>query len=295
MGFLSRLQQVDRRWVSLVVLVILALPLVIKIDLPIIPLPPTKQLKAYIDGLPKDKLIVIACDWEAGTKGECDPLTTAMMDYLMREGRPFAIFSLIPQGPELAGVIAERLARKHQVRYGEAWINWGYRPNFTTTLIAMMSDLPGTIKTDTRGVDVSTYPMMQGLKSLKDVGLLYNVTGTGILELYIQFCSGTALAQGCTAVVGPELYPYLQSGQIKGLLVGLGGAAQFETLTGFKDEHGAPGGQGSQRMGSQSLGHLLVMLLIIFGNLGAWASERAGAAGTARTGDDDAPIDEEER
>ncbi len=243
-------------------------------DLPIIPLPPTKQLKTFIDALPPDKLIVIACDWEAGTKGECDPLTTAMMDYLMREGRPFAIFSLIAQGPELAQSIAEDLARQHGVKYGEAWINWGYRPNFATTLIAMMSDLPGTIKTDIRGVDVTTYPMMRGLKSLKDAGLLYNVTGTGILQLYIQFCSGTALAQGCTAVVGPELYPYLQSGQIKGLLVGLGGAAQFETLTGFTDVNGTPGGQGSRRMGSQSLGHLLVMLLIVLGNLGAWASER---------------------
>lgn len=275
MDLLIRLRQVDRRFVSLLVLLILALPLIVKVDLPIIPLPPTEKLKDFIDALPQDKLIVIACDWEAGTKGECDPLTTAVMDYLMREGRPFAIFSLIPQGPELAQIIAERLAAKHGVKYGEAWINWGYRPNYATTLIAMMNNLPGTIKTDIRGDDVTRFPMMQGIKSLKDVGLLYNVTGTGILQLYIQFCSGVALAQGCTAVVGPELYPYLQSGQIKGLLVGLGGAAQFERLTEFKDEDGSPGGQGSRRMGSQSLGHLLVMVLIVLGNLGAWASERA--------------------
>ena len=282
-----KLRQLDRRMVSVLVLVMLALPLIVKVHLPIFAFPATVELKDYIDGLPKDKLVVIACDWEAGTKGECDPLTTAMMDYLMREARPFAIFSLIPQGPELAEVIAGDLAAKHGVKYGEAWVNWGYRPNYQTTLIAMMNDLPGTIKTDIRDKPLSDYPIMEGVKSLKDVGLLYNVTGTGILQLYIQFCSGVPLAQGCTAVVGPELYPYLQSGQIVGLLVGLGGAAQFETETNFIGADGTPGGQGTQRMGSQSLGHLLVMLLIVFGNLGAWASDKrargpaAGAEGEA--------------
>ncbi len=273
---LVRLRDIDRRIVSLLTLLVLAVPLLVRVPLPIEAFPATKDLKAFIDQMPRDKLVLIACDWDASVKGECDPLTTAMMDYLMRENRPFAIFGLIPQGPELAEVIARDLAKKHGKQYGADYLNWGYRPNFTTTLIAMMSDLPATLKTDVRDVDVTSYPMMKGIRSLKDVGLIYNVTGTGILSIYIQFCGGVPLAEGGTAVIGPELYPYLQSGQLVGLLVGLGGAAQFETITDFKDERGEPGGEGLRRMGSQSLGHLLVMVLIVLGNLGVWAERRLG-------------------
>lgn len=287
--WLGRFREIDRRVISLLTLLMLALPLIVRVNLPIVAFPATAQLKNYIDQLPPDKLVVLACDWDASVKGECDPLTTTVMDYLMRENRPFAIFSLIPQGTELAEVIAQDLSIKHGKEYGKDWINWGYRPNFTTTLIAMMNDLPATLKTDTRNVALTEYPMMAGVRSLKDVGLIYNITGTGILALYIQFCGGVPLAQGCTAVVGPELYPYLQSGQIVGLLVGLGGAAQFETITEFRGPNGEVGGQGLQRMGSQSLGHLLIMILIVMGNLGLWAARKQGLEKRER------PLDEEDR
>ncbi|MCC7491539.1 MAG: hypothetical protein IT204_04290 [Fimbriimonadaceae bacterium] len=277
--FLVRLRQIDRRVIAALTLLCLAVPLKVPLPLKMVPLPATKKLKTTIDELPPGKLVVITCDWEAGTKGECEPLTTTVMDYLMRQNRPFAIVSFAQQGAKLGQQVAFKLAAKHQKEYGRDWINWGYKPNYDKTLLAMMTDLPGTIKEDINGTPVAQLTLMQGVRTLKDVGMLYNVAGSGLLDMYIQFCSGDiTLAQACTAVMGPERYPYLQSGQIKGLLVGLGGAAQFEQLTEFKDEFGNPRGKGLQRMGSQSLGHLLVMFLIVIGNLAVWAEKRVGAA-----------------
>ena len=274
---LVKLWNIDRRIVSGLVLLVLALPLVVPMRLPIVVLPATEQLRRTIDAVPRDKLIVLAMDWDSSVQGECRPLTTALIDYLMRENRPFAIFALIAQGPELTESIAEELAVRNHKQYGEAWVNWGYRPNYQTTLIAMMNNLPDTIKTDIHQRPLSDYPLMKGVRSLKDVGLIYEVTGTGLLDVYVQFVGGVPLAQGCTAVIGPQQYPLLQSGQLKGLLVGLGGAAQFETLTGYRGPKGETGGEGIRRMGSQSLGHLLVMALIVLGNLGAWAAGQLAA------------------
>lgn len=274
MDWLVRFRSVDRRVINTLVVLVLAFPILVRFPLPMVPFNETKKLKEYVDSLAPGKLVVIACDWEAGTKGECEPLTAAMIDYLFRRGQPFAIFSLVPQGTELGQGVAERLAVKHRKQYGVDWINWGYRPQVVTTLIAMMNDVPGLLKKDIRDVDLTTYPMMKGVKSLRDVGLIYEVTGTSLVEAYVQFCAGVPLAEGCTAVMGPEMYPYMQSGQMKGLLVGLGGAAQFETVTDFRDEEGQLGGQGLRGMGSQSLGHLLVMVLIVLGNLGLWAERR---------------------
>jgi hypothetical protein len=269
-------RRIDRRIIATLTMLMLALPLIFNIPLTIVAFPATTQLKAYIDGVPKDKLIVVAADWDASTKGECQPLTTAVIDYLMKTDHKFAVFGFIPQGPELVQEICEELAPKHGKTYGVDWVTWGYRPQYVQTLIALMNDIPGTMKTDIKKVPLDQYPITALARNLKEVGLLYEVTGTSLLNVYLQFAAGVPLANGCTAVIGPEQYPYLQSGQLKGLLVGLGGAAQFETVTGFRTADGGLG-KGMRGMGSQSLGHFLVMLLIVLGNLGVWAAARTGA------------------
>ena len=272
---LARSRSIDRRWIALATVLMLAVPLVVRMPLPIIPFPATKSLKTAIDAVPENKLIIVAVDWDAATKGECQPLTAAVIDYLLKTNKKFALFAFIPQGPELAQALTEDLAAKYPGKeYGKDWVNWGYRPNAVNTLMAMMNDIPGTLKTDIRKRQLTDDPVTKLAPSLKDVGLLYHVSGTALFRTYLQFCAGVPLANAVTAVMGPEMYPYLQSGQTKGLLVGLGGAAQFEADGEFKDKDGTMGGDGTTRMGSQSLGHLLVMVLIVLGNLGVWAQKR---------------------
>jgi hypothetical protein len=271
---LANFRNIDRRIVSLLTIVVLAVPLVVRIPLPIHAFPATTKLKDYIDRLPKDKIVLLAVDWDSGTRGECRPQTEAMINYLMRQDRKFAIFSFVPQGPELTEDLAEADAAQFHKTYGKDWVNWGYRPNPLVTLIGMMNDVAGAMKTDIRHNDLTKDPITQQVKSLKDCGLLMEITGTGLLNTYLQFCAGVPMANGCTAVIGPETYPYLQSGQLQGLLVGLGGAAQFESITDYRNAKGRPGGEGGVGMGSQSMGHLLVMILIVLGNLGVWAAKK---------------------
>lgn len=274
---LAWFRTIDRRVISTLTLLMLAVPLLVPMKLPMFAMAPVKALKAYIDQLDQDELIVIAVDWDSGTKGECGPQTTAILDYLMRQKRPFAIVGFAAQGPTLAQDIAVSLAAKHGVSYGQAWINWGYKTNLVTTLNAMMNDLTSIVKADIiTGRPITEFPMMEGVHSLKDVGLLIEITGATYIDSYLRYTGGVPLAHACTAVIGPEAYPYLQSGQFKGLLVGLGGAAQFEEITGFEDDDPIPGGEARKRMGSQSLGHLLIMLLIVLGNLGAYGARRLG-------------------
>lgn len=269
-NFLSKFRQIDPRIIYLLVFVVIAIPILLHISMPIYPTQESKDLKDFLEKMPPGKLVVIAADWQAGTKGECAPLTAAMMEYLMKAGRPFAIFSLVPQGPELAQRLAEDTASRYHRKYGEDWVNWGFKPSARTTLIAMNQDVIGTIKTDIRHTPLEKVPCMKGVKSLKDVGLVYEVTGSALTDFYLQFVTRAPLALGCTAVIGPEQYPYYISGQWRGLLVGLRGAAEFETLTDFKQ------GKGLKLMPAQSFAHLLIIVLIIMGNLGMLAARKLG-------------------
>ncbi|MGC9317013.1 MAG: hypothetical protein ACP5KN_03125 [Armatimonadota bacterium] len=67
-----------------------------------------------------------------------------------------------------------------------------------------------------------------------------------------------------------DLYPYLQSHQLVGLINGLKGAAEYELLLGLEGED-APGMLG---MSAQSIAHLLIIVLVIVGNIAYFASGR---------------------
>ncbi|MGH2668986.1 MAG: hypothetical protein ACRDH5_07710, partial [bacterium] len=65
---------------------------------------------------------------------------------------------------------------------------------------------------------------------------------------------------GCTAVSAPEYYPYLQSGQLQGLLGGMAGAAEYEKARNEK-------GLATKGMDAQSLAHIFVAFCIVLGNV----------------------------
>ncbi|MEK6662037.1 MAG: hypothetical protein AABY63_09180, partial [candidate division NC10 bacterium] len=71
---------------------------------------------------------------------------------------------------------------------------------------------------------------------------------------------GFELGGGVTAVIAPGLYPFLDTGQINGLIGGLRGAAEYEILIEMK-------GKGMAGMDAQSATHFIIIGLILLCNL----------------------------
>jgi hypothetical protein len=71
-----------------------------------------------------------------------------------------------------------------------------------------------------------------------------------------------------TAVMAPTYYPYLDTGQMAGMLTGIKGAGDYEGLLGTHSF-------GSRAAGALSLVYALIILLIILGNVGYYASRAA--------------------
>jgi len=68
------------------------------------------------------------------------------------------------------------------------------------------------------------------------------------------------MSSGTTSVQVNEVIPYVQTGQLIGLLAGMPGAAEYEKLI------NSPG-IAIQGMAAQSFAHIVIVLFIIFGNL----------------------------
>jgi len=112
--------------------------------------------------------------------------------------------------------------------------------------------------------------MMKHIQNYNDVKAVLNVSGTSATDWWISYGVGrynVPLAIGVTGVMATDYYPYWQTGQIFGLLGGLKGAAEYETLVGTP-------GKAVEGMKVQMVAHLIIIFFIIVGNIGYFATTK---------------------
>ena len=272
----ERLQQIPRYYVYVLLAGVVTWQILAPKPLPIVPSKATRGVYEAIAAVPDDKLVVISTDWDASTQAETGPMTEAVMHACFQHRKRFAIMNLQPpMGVKLANDIAQRVAEEYGAQYGADWCNWGYKYGYDNVLIAMAKNLPRTIGDDFHGTAVGDLPMMAGVEDISSIGLVVEITGLSSISEYwiglIQGVYGTPFASGYTAVMAPIYYPFLDSGQMQGMLVGAKGAAEMEVLVNRPAEAGAI-------MNVQSWAHVLIIALIVLGNLGYLFGRRGGRA-----------------
>ena len=97
--------------------------------------------------------------------------------------------------------------------------------------------------------------------------------------IYAQGRYGVPLAIGTTAVLATDWYPYLQSGQIIGLIGGLKGAAEYENLVNWKfkmEGRSLFGMKAIRNMNAVTIAELLIILFILLGNIGYFLEKKGG-------------------
>jgi hypothetical protein len=264
--FWQRLQQIPRYHIYLLMAAVVVWQILFPMPLPIAPSRPTQGVYEAIRAVPDDKLILISTDWDASTQAETGPQTESIIHACLQNGRRFAIMNLSPpMGAKLANDIAERVTRDYDAQYGVDWCNWGYKYGFDNVLIALAKNIPKTIGDDFHGTPVGELPMMEGVQDIASIGLVIEITGlAGVTEMWIgliQGVYGTPFASAYTAVMAPGYYPFLDSDQMQGMLVGAKGAAEMEVLV-------SRPARASMIMNVQSWAHVLIIALIIVGNAG---------------------------
>lgn len=272
------IQSIDRRIIYLVVFIVVSVPFFLPISLPMKANEPVQklydkveQIAEYNKTAKRKKVVLFAMEWSPAVQAECWPETEAMVEHCFRRGIPFIIMSVFqPEGPMLAQGITEKRAeefkKKHGVDkvYGVDWVNFGYKRMNLSAFLAFVKDLYSQVTSDHEGTPIRSVPMMKNVDSIRDVDLVFYVTGSGGVEWWIQYMqpeTGADVSTGCTAILGPSMYPYLDSGQMVGMMAGLSGAAQYEYLIGHK-------GRGTRGMGSQNLAHFWIIAMMILGNVG---------------------------
>ena len=271
------MQALDRRVIYVILLLSIIVPLLASHFT--VPIVPSKQSQDFYDTVENigrtqpDKLVIVDGNWSPSTRGENQWQTEAILTHLMKRHLHFAILSFDPQNNTVTQQIIDQLAPKYGYVYGRDYVNWGYRPVavYAPTLKGLVQSIPGTIKKDYKGVPLASLGVMQGVQNMKDVSAVIEITPSATVDAWIGLVQGayhTPILFAPTAVMAPTYYPYLDSGQLSGMLTGVKGAGDYEYLIGTQ-------GFGTRATGALSLVYGLLIVLIILGNVGYYVTRRA--------------------
>jgi hypothetical protein len=259
-----RLSRIDRRVLFLIILVCVIIPLLVGARMRMTVTPPVRDLYDTIESLEPGSYIWLAADYDPGSMPELMPMNIALAEHLFRRNIRIISASLWPPGPPLSQRVLETIGAKYGKKYGRDFVNLGFKEGREAVMVSSAEDLRRTFPQDYFGTSWDRVPMLDDIGSLRDVEMIVCVSAgyPGIKEWIQQIATryDIMIGGGVTAVSGPEMYPYIQSGQLVGLLAGMKGAGEYEQLV------EAPG-LGIAGTVAQSTAHVMVVVFIIFANI----------------------------
>jgi hypothetical protein len=219
-------------------------------------------------------------DFGPNTIAENEPQAQVLIEHLFRRRIPVVLLSQYQQAERFLTKIPNEVAKRlesempgQQWRYGEAWVNAGFRPGGSIFIQSMVNaaDVSKFLGRDVNGMPISHYPNFSAIGGVERVKLVGEITGlVGVFDNIIQFFQKNdyrpTIVHGCTSITIPEAYIFLDSGQLKGLLEGIAGAAWYSEVL----KAHFPGSENKELLVTNtalSAAHIVLILLIVLGNI----------------------------
>ncbi|RMF10738.1 MAG: hypothetical protein D6762_00830 [Candidatus Neomarinimicrobiota bacterium] len=270
--FILRLGKLDRRWIFLIIAIVVALPLFFPLGLPIRPTNATQVAYDAMDALPAGSKVLVSFEYGPSTKPEIHPMAIAVLRHLFSKQIKVYVTCLWPDGQFMAEEALNQVAENEfHLKYGEDYVLLGFRPGNEAVVKGVVSNIRKMYTVDARGTLIDDIPMMKGVNQFSDFDFLFSASAgyPGTVE-WVQYASdptGVPMSTGTTSIQVNEVMPYVQSGQVKGILAGMPGAAEYEALI-------HQPGIGTSGMDAQSIAHLVIVLFIILGNIGFYIERK---------------------
>ena len=267
------LETVDRRWVFLLVAAAVIVPTLLPFSVPMPISNATQSAYDAVEALGEGELVILSLGNGPSSLAELQPQAQAVLRHCFRRGLRVFMMSLWPDAQPLgAGALLEVVESdefldpatgRSRLQDGVDFVDVGYRVSPNTVILRMATDIAGFFETDVRGEPLAPLAVMQGIRGFDQVGLVIDLAAGDSVDWWILYGNGrfgVDVAAGVTGVIVSQLFPYLNSGQLRGVIGGGVGAAEYEALV------GAPG-DGMKRVSTLSVVHGLVILLVVLGNV----------------------------
>ncbi len=259
------LLNIDRRIIFIFVALGVIIPALTSFNLPINPTPNVQSIYDTIEEVGKENgTVLISFDYGPGSMPEVQPMALSVLRHCFKRNVKVVGMCLWPQGVGLAQQAFDTTSKELGAEYGSDYVFLGFKTGFQSVVVSMGHDFHGTFPQDLPGNNTTELPVTKNIKGLADFDyvlcLAAGNTPDGIWIPFGQERYKFKFGLGCTAVMAPDQFPYLQSGQMNGMMGGLAGAAEYETLV-------QASGTATEGMRPQSVVHLIIIFFIILGNV----------------------------
>lgn len=284
MNIFDRMMLLDRRWVFLSLVIVCVVSYIIPFQIPIMVTDEVESIYDMIDTLPEGEIVLLAMDFDPSLLAELQPMTYAMAEHAFRKNLKVIFVTLSQNGPGMVDQAIREVAdsvrldrtyngvfyKGKEIVNGEDYTFLGYKPYFALIILGMGQNFRIPFPSDYYGTLLDSIPMMKGVLNYDQVACVVDICGGNVVDAWISYGQGRynfKLALGMTGVMAADYYPYLNSGQVVGIMGGLLGAAEYEQLT-------DNAGLAKDGMRVQVFAHLLIILFILMGNIGYFMSQR---------------------
>lgn len=285
MKMINLLTKIDRRIIYLILFAVVTLPIIFPTAKSVRVMPPVEKLYNAIDTIPEDRALIIDFDYDPQTLPEIEPMAFAILRHAFSKRIKVLALSLYVQPLGLAQnalvSVSEEfnsLAKTHEdsIIYGRDYVFLGWQPPPLIPILGMGESIVNVYRTDYYGNRTDTLPLMKRVKNYDHVGLLVSLSSGDPPKYWVEYAQnrfGLPVGAGITAVSASEFYPYLQTGQFSGLMVGMKGAAEYEEQVerelAIKVRRKA-----SESLSSLTYAHVVIIIFILIGNTGYLISRR---------------------
>lgn len=264
MSTLEKLTSIDRRIIYLLIGVVVIVPFFIRMNMPIYVSPPVQSIYDFIESLPEGSVVMIGFNFGPSTMPELYPQAKAVLRHCYSKRLKVIGMTLYASGATIADSVMRAVADEYGYEEHKDYTYLGYKGSKPDAIIlGMGEDISVPFPTDYSNTPLSKIQMMKGIKNYKDIALVVDFGSGNSPEWWVTYAGSRYhqdIAAGCTGVMVSGLYPYLKAGQLIGIIGGLKGAAEYERLI-ERPEKATLG------MNVQSISHLAIILLVIFGNV----------------------------
>jgi hypothetical protein len=249
-GFYQWLMHIDRRIIYAVMFIVVIVPLIWSLNLKTYRTNPTERIlkrmeKNYSDAKKqgnRPKPVIISASYSGSSKPELQPMTRSIIRHCFLRGIPVITFSFETEGAKIVEDLADELAIEYGAVYGQDYVNFGWKTPPLPVLLQLGTSAREALKEDARGNKYEDIPMLQNVKTYDDIDLVFDISASaswGSWVIYAKSRYNQDVAVGLTGVMVPAAYPYLETGQLVGIISALKGAAEYEDfVAGLEKEIG---------------------------------------------------------
>jgi len=260
-SFIETLSKLDRRIIYWALLFAMLIPYLYPFALPMSINRYTRNFYDKVDGLTSEDNIIISLDSGFALIAEMGGGLVALPKQLVKSNVKVVGVATSPQGPLVFEEYVQPILEKAGYIYGIDFVNLGYAAGRETMMSGIAEDIKNIYTMDYYGTAIENIQMMEQITGATDFAAIVPWGDQGAYwSRQWKAKHGVDVISIETAGNYQAILPLLNSGDIFGALNGPRGCAEYEVLL------NAPG-MSNRSLTSMSMGHVIVILVIIIGNI----------------------------